>query len=184
VLVVLTLHPLICHPDIAATHWLPGADGHSPIGGARLPPSLCPHRDAGVAPLRRARVLQIRFRGAQAKGTDTTPALRTLSPPPESRQKLIPGPIRACLQAIVAEDLAAQSAQLNSYIWDFAVALWRQRLFTPTQDPTTGKPGFKETLGLSECAPPLLSQRSCVATDTHTGTLWWGDDTPVQWSSN
>lgn len=152
-LVVLTLHPDIGHPDIAATHWVPGADGHSPIGGARLPPSLCAHRDAGVAPLRRARFLQIRFRGAQAKGTVTTPALRTLSP---SLQKLIPGLIRACLQAIVAEDLAAQSAQLNSYIWDFAVALWRQRLFTPTQDPTTGKPGFKETLGLSECAPPLL----------------------------
>lgn len=99
------------------------------------------------------------------------------------RQKLIRGRTRACLQAIVAEDLAAQSAQLNSYIWDFAVALWRQRLFTPTQDPTTGKPGFKETLGLSECAPPL-SQWSCVATtDTHTGTLG-GGATPVQWSSN
>src|SRR5688572_5176311 len=49
--------PPIC-PDIAATHWVPGADGHSPIGGAGLPPSLCAHRDAGVAPLRRARVLQ------------------------------------------------------------------------------------------------------------------------------
>ena len=78
-----------------------------------------------------------------------------LFPPRVSTETNIPGLIRACPQAIVAEDLAAQSAQLNSYIWDFAVALWRQRLFTPTQDTTTGKPGFKETLGLSECAPPL-----------------------------
>ncbi|ELR18119.1 uncharacterized protein ACA1_368200 [Acanthamoeba castellanii str. Neff] len=64
------------------------------------------------------------------------------------------------------EELKRKSAQLNSYIWDFAVALWRQRLFTPTQDPTTGKPGFKETLGLSECAPPL-SQWSCQLSSQH-----------------
>jgi hypothetical protein len=62
----------------------------------------------------------------------------------------------AGMQATVAEDLSAQSAQLNSYIWDFAVALWRQKLFASGEDPTTGKLAFRDTLGLSGYARPAL----------------------------
>jgi hypothetical protein len=49
-----------------------------------------------------------------------------------------------------AEDLSAQSAQLNYYIWDFAVALLG-KLFAPANDPATGMPTYKDTLGLPEC---------------------------------
>lgn len=53
-----------------------------------------------------------------------------------------------------SEHLTAQSTQLNMYIWDFAVALWRQKLFASDTSPHA-KRQYKDTLGLTEYASSL-----------------------------